>query len=186
VRTSIPASVATGGTLSNQPMNVTAPAAQGDYCLEFDIVREGVAWFVGTGASVKQVNVHVDSAAPAQFGVTWGSHSTPSSMTTGAVTPVTMTITNAGGITWMPGVHYVSYHWFQGACNGSSLAVWDGLATTFASPVAPGESANGMSVNVQAPGSPGTYCLTYDVLHAGVAWFEGRGVQPLRVTVTVS
>ncbi len=186
VRTSIPASVATGGTLSNQPMNVTAPAAQGDYCLEFDVVREGVAWFVGTGASVKQVNVHVDSAAPAQFGVTWGSHSTPSSMTTGAVTPVTMTITNAGGITWMPGVHYVSYHWFQGACNGSSLAVWDGLATTFASPVAPGESANGMSVNVQAPGSPGTYCLTYDVLHAGVAWFEGRGVQPLRVTVTVS
>jgi hypothetical protein len=47
---------------------VAAPAAAGDYRLQFDVVQEGVAWFASCGSAPVDLAVHVEPAAEGRDG----------------------------------------------------------------------------------------------------------------------
>jgi hypothetical protein len=49
VRTPLPASIPPGGTVSNLKVTVLAPSTVGTYCIQFDLAKEGVAWFSREG-----------------------------------------------------------------------------------------------------------------------------------------
>jgi hypothetical protein len=57
--TAIPLDVASGGAVTGLAATVTAPPSAGTYCLQYDLIREGVTWFSWQGASMLQVSVTV-------------------------------------------------------------------------------------------------------------------------------
>jgi hypothetical protein len=123
------------------------------------------------------------------YGVSWGAHNTPSAMKTGVTSTINVSFTNTSNFTWAnSGANPVNfaYHWRNGACNGTSDAIWQGLRTTLPSPIAPGAGVTNLAVKVQAPVKAGTYCLRYDLSREGVAWFSKKGAAMLSRTVTVT
>jgi len=186
VRTALPGNVAAGGAANNLAGTVIAPASAGTYCLQYDLVREGVSWFSWQGASMKSMTVTV--AAPV-YGVNWGAHNTPATMTANSTNMLAVSLTNTGSLTWASGganpVH-LSYHWRNGACPGTSAAVFDGVRSNFAADVAPSATVSSLPVTVVAPASAGTYCLQYDLVREGITWFSWQGVPALAVTVTIN
>jgi hypothetical protein len=186
LRTALPGDVAAGTTVSNLVAQVKAPGAAGTYCLQYDLVREGMTWLSWQGAPVLAKTVSV--AAPL-YGVAWGSDSTPVSMTRNAVHSVSVSFTNTGSLTWnATGANPVrfAYHWRSGACPGTSVSVWDGLRTPLPGSVNGGAAVSGLAVQVRAPSTPGTYCLQYDLVREGVAWFSWQGAPFLARTVRVN
>ncbi len=184
LRANLSADVPAGGAVSNLPIAVRAPSAAGPYCLVYDLVKESVTWFSSQGASTLAVSVTVAAANA----VTWGAHTTPSSMTPAALVSTTVSFTNSGGVTWAAaGATPVrlSYHWRNGACPGSTVAVWDGRRASLPGNVAPGSTVSNLAIGVQAPATPGSYCLIYDLVQEGVAWFSTGGAATLSVGVTV-
>ncbi len=186
LRTSLPADVATGGVVSNLQARVVAPSSPGTYCLGYDLVREGYAWFGNQGAATLQLTMTVN---PPVYAVNWGADTTPASMSASAVSLVTVSFTNSGTLTWSQGgpapVHF-SYHWRNGACPGTSSAVWDGARTDLPSDVASGDTVTSLLVTVVAPAAPGTYCLVYDLVREFTAWFGNQGAATLGRTVTIN
>jgi hypothetical protein len=179
------ADVAPGGSVTGLAATVTAPSAAGNYCLQYDLIREGITWFSWEGAPLLTRTVSITSPA---YVVDWGAHTTPSTMTTGSSNPVTVTFTNDGSMTWLAsGTSRVilSYHWRRGACPGTSSAVWSGQQGALGADVATGETASDVALSIKAPNSAGTYCLQYDLLHNGITWFSWMGAQMLNTTVTV-
>jgi hypothetical protein len=186
LRTVLPGEVANGESLSNLSMQVRAPNTAGTYCLQYDLVREGVTWFSSQGVAMRQRTVTV--TAPT-YGVLWTGDSTPSSAVTGMTFEATVSFTNTGSLTWSPANPNpvrASYHWRNGACPGTSSAVFDGQRTVLAGDVGPGESVNNMTVQIRAPQSAGTYCLVYDFVREGVTWFSWQGAATRTRTVTVA
>ncbi|HEY7269589.1 MAG TPA: hypothetical protein VH951_07160, partial [Dehalococcoidia bacterium] len=51
LRTTLPADVAEGASLSALSVQVRAPSAPGTYCLLYDVVKEGVLWLSGAGSA---------------------------------------------------------------------------------------------------------------------------------------
>jgi hypothetical protein len=186
LRTSLPGDITTGGTVSTLAVSVKAPSTPGTYCLQYDLVREGITWFSNQGVAMKQKTVTVSTPV---YGVTWGTATTPASMTRGTSNPITISFTNAGSLDWLAsGANPVrlAYHWRNGACPGTSSAVWDGVRTTLPGNVAAGAAVNNLAGTVVAPASAGTYCLQYDLVREGIAWFSNRGASMKSSTVTVS
>ncbi len=184
-RSNLPSNISPGGTVSSLSINVTAPSTPGSYCLVYDVVREGVTWFSNQGANVRRVDVNVGTPV---YGVSFGSDTTPSTMGAGTATDVDITFTNTGSLTWESGganpVH-LSYHWRAGACNGTSSAVWDGQRASLPSDVSQSETVTDLTISVLAPSTPGVYCLVYDLVREGVAWFSNQGASVERATVTI-
>jgi hypothetical protein len=87
--------------------------------------------------------------------------------------PVEITLTNNGALTWQDGGRqpFVLAARWQTADGGelSPPPQW-----TLPGPVAPGQSVT-LSVPLRAPDRGGEYYLTWDMLHAGVNWFDARG-----------
>jgi hypothetical protein len=92
----------------------------------------------------------------AVYGVNWGGHNTPASMTAGATTQVALNLTNTGSLVWTPGAVFVSYHWLSGACPGGPAYLWSGIRTSLPSQVGPGGSLSNLATSVQAPALAGT------------------------------
>ncbi len=185
-RAALPSDTATGGTVSGLPLLVQTPAATGQYCLVYDVVREGVTWFSQQGASTLRVPVNVQVPV---YGVSWGAHNTPGTMTANADVPVNVSFTNVGSLTWpAAGANPVrlSYHWLNGACPGGSIAVWNGRRAALPSDTATGGAVSGLPLLVRTPAAPGQYCLVYDLVREGVTWFSQQGAPVLRVPVTVN
>ncbi|HEY7270101.1 MAG TPA: hypothetical protein VH951_09765, partial [Dehalococcoidia bacterium] len=165
---------------------VATPAGPGTYCLVYDLVREGVTWFQSQGASALAMTVTVNQSP---YGVTWDGNTTPSTMSAGSTNPVSLSFTNSGTAIWnsaAPNQVDVSYHWKNGACNGTTTAVWDGARSALASDVAAGASVSDMSAQVNAPAAAGTYCLVYDLVKEGITWFSTQGAPTLNLTITVT
>ncbi|HXH22843.1 MAG TPA: hypothetical protein VNN10_12525 [Dehalococcoidia bacterium] len=185
VRTSLPANVASGASVSNLATSVIAPTLPGTYCLVYDLVKEGVTWFSTQGAPGLAVTVTVNQAT---YGVTWGAIGAPSSMTAGSLNTISVTFTNAGSATWnnttSNPVNF-SYHWRNGACGGTSTAIWDGRRTALPSSVASGGTVSALAAQVQAPAAAGTYCLVLDLVKEGVTWFSTQGASTVRRTINV-
>jgi hypothetical protein len=59
LRTALPSSVNGGSSVSNLVAQVKAPSSADTYCLQFDIVKEGVTWLSWHGASVVSRTVTV-------------------------------------------------------------------------------------------------------------------------------
>jgi hypothetical protein len=186
VRTMLPGSVATGEAVSNLATAVRAPASAGTYCLVYDLVKEGITWFSSQGAAVKMKTITVNQAV---YGVTWGADSTPSTMIAGANASATVSFTNTGSMQWNPGGSTpvrMSYHWRPGACPNNNGWTWDGVRTLLPGVVANGGNVDNLVTSVRAPGSAGTYCLVYDLVHEGVTWFSRAGAATHSRTVTVN
>lgn len=184
-RAVLPANVASGGSVAALSLLLRTPAVAGSYCLQYDLVQEGITWFSSQGAATLPVSVNVLDTS---LGVTWGSHSTPPTMTPGVATAVNVSFTNSGTSTWQAGGSNpvrLSYHWRNGACPGTTNAIWDGQRASLAANVAPGGSVNNLPIGVVAPATGGTYCLQYDLVKEGVVWFSSVGAPLLAVTVTV-
>jgi subtilisin family serine protease len=185
-RTALPGQVANGETVSSLGATITAPGTAGTYCLVFDLVREGITWFSWQGASTTSATVTVTNPP---YGVTWGSHNTPSTMTASSTTGVTLSFTNSGSLTWSAsGSNPVrlAYHWLSGSCPGSTTVTFDGTRTALAGDVPTTGSVSNLAATVTAPASPGTYCLTYDLVREGITWFSWQGAATLSVPVTVN
>ena len=61
----------------------------------------------------------------------------------------------------------------------------DGARTPLPHDVAPGESVS-LDATIQVQSAPGEYTLRLTMVQELVAWFEGRGGQPLDIPVTVT
>jgi hypothetical protein len=185
-RAALAADVSTGDSVNGLNITVTPPSSPGSYCLVYDLVREGITWFSWQGVGTLRADVSV-TAAPAPYAVTWNSDATPSTMTAGTTTNVSVNMTNSGSLTWSPsGANPVrpSYHWRSGSCPGGSYVVWDGLRGTLPGSVATNQQANA-TIPVTAPSASGTYCLIYDLVREGVTWFSWQGASTRQVPVVV-
>jgi hypothetical protein len=186
IRTALTSDVNAGGLVSSLSAKVKAPSSAGTYCLQFDIVKEGVTWFSAQGANILNKTVSISTAV---YGVSWNADNTPLSMKGGATHSVNLSFTNTGSAAWnASGANRVnlSYHWRNGACPGSSNYVWDGLRTGLPVSVNAGGSVSNLAVQVKAPSLSGTYCLQFDLVKEGVTWFSGQGADVLNRTVTVN
>jgi len=186
LRTNLPANVAAGNSVTNLVAQVPAPNAAGTYCLQYDLVKEGLTWFSTQAASVLNKTVTVSGSA---YGVSWTADNTPASMSANATSNATLSFTNTGSATWNnSGTNPVrlSYHWRTGACAGTASAVWDGLRTNLPANVAAGNSVTGLVAQVRAPASAGTYCLQYDLVKEGLTWFSSQAASVLNKTVTIT
>jgi hypothetical protein len=167
---------------------VRAPASAGTYCLTWDLVREGVTWFSWQGVPTSNVTVTV-SGGPPTYAVVWDDDTTPTTMFADTLDTATLSFTNDGSLEWQDGGANrvnVSYHWRNGACGGTSTAVWDGVRTALGGTVSAGESVVDLDVDVLPPAGTGTYCLVFDLVREGVTWFSWQSAATLSRTVTVS
>jgi hypothetical protein len=108
-------------------------------------------------------------------------------MNAGATSLVSLNFTNAGSLTWSPsGSNPVraAYHWKNGACPGTTTAVWDGVRTVLPGDMSTGQSAT-INASVVAPPTPGTYCLVFDMVREGITWFSTQGAATRQKQVTV-
>jgi hypothetical protein len=129
-----------------------------------------------------------DASSVVASGVTWGAHNTPGTVNAGATFPVQIDFTNSGTVPWLAGgVNPVrlSYHWKNGACPGSTTAVWDGGRANLPGNTNPGMAVSDLTLNVRAPGTPGSYCLVYDLVQEGISWFSTLGAATKDVSVNV-
>jgi hypothetical protein len=185
-RTLLPGDVTSGATVSNLTVAVDTPNSAGTYCLVYDLVREGITWFGTQGSQTLALTVNVVQPV---YGVSWGAHTTPSAMSANSTVTPSVTFTNLGSLTWNAGGSNpvrIAYHWINGACPGTTAAVWDGRRTALPGDVASGGTVSSLSVNVNTPSSAGTYCLVYDLVREGVTWFATQGSRTLAVTVNVT
>jgi subtilisin family serine protease len=184
--TSLASDVSQSGTVSGLAFSLIAPTTAGNYCLQYDLVQEGVTWFSWQGATMLTKTVSITSPA---YVVQWGADTTPATMAVGSNNPVTVTFTNQGSLTWAStGANAVvlSYHWRRGACPGTSIAVSNGQTAALTSDVATGGTVTDLAESVLAPATAGAYCLQYDLLQTAITWFSWQGASTLNVTVTVS
>lgn len=120
------------------------------------------------------------------YGVSWGSHTTPTSMVVSSSSNPTVNFTNTGSLTWNSGnVVNFSYHWYSGACPSTTVYIFDGARTALPV-VANGGTVSNKVVTINTPTVTGVYCLAYDLVNEAVAWFSGQGVSTLNTTVTIT
>lgn len=91
---------------------------------------------------------------------------------------------NAGSAPWRSrgreGVQ-LAYHWLDPLGNP---IVWDGIRTSFAHPLEPGETVE-LDVSLAGPKPPGTYRLAFDLVEEHRFWFQEVGSVPLDIPVEV-
>jgi hypothetical protein len=186
LQTTLLSDVAPGATVNGLNATVAPPASSGTFCLQFDLIQQGVSWFSWLNQPMLQRTV---SVLPGHYRVQWGTHNTPASMVVNSNTTVNISFTNIGTLTWAaspPNNVRLSYHWRTGLCSGTSNAVWNGLRTDIPSDTLQGGTVSGLAATVRAPSSPGTFCLQYDLLRNGVTWFSWQGAALRQVNVTIT
>jgi len=154
---------------------LTAPLAPGSYRLQYQMLREGVAWF---GSSVT-VTVWIQLPAGAYGAVITG-NDMPSSMVAGQSYTVDITAQNTGSYAWT-------------AATGFRLgAAGDrdpfGPARIFLDPsdsIGQGQSKI-FAFTVTAPAVPGSYSVTWQMLREGVAWFGAGSPSTVSVTARIN
>jgi len=94
-------------------------------------------------------------------------------------------LTNQGRLTWESSgtpPFALSYHWLTP--SSEDVVIFDGLRTSFARPVEPGDSVTVMA-RVRAPNYPGEYTLMWDVVQEHRTWLSLEGVYPGRSAATI-
>jgi hypothetical protein len=177
------ATVQPGVVVSNFPVNVVPPVTGGAYCLEFDLVRNGIT-FSSQGSSTLRVNVSVTASNP--YNVSWGADTAPATMVAGTSANVTLSFTNTGSATWLSGgsstAVKLTYRWRNSNC--SSVVKESGTLWWLGANVPAGATVSNYAMSITAPAGNGTYCLEFDLTRAGVT-FSSQGRPTLRTTINV-
>lgn len=119
----------------------------------------------------------VTAGAQAQNNAAFVSQSVPTTMLTGTVYNVTVTLSNNGSTTWTGASSY-----FLGSQNPPDNGTWGGGRVALPASVGPGGQAS-FAFQVTAPSTPGSYNFQWRLLREGVEWF---GALSSNVAVTVS
>jgi subtilisin family serine protease len=156
---------------------IAAPPAAGPFTLRLDLER-GATPFSTKGVAPGTVAVTVGSGFGAVYAPTAGT----SAFDAGAVTQVSVTLTNTGTETWPAGGSNpvrLAYHLLR---SGATV-VWDGQRALLPADVPTGGRVT-LSVPVQMPSTAGPYTLRLDAVQEGVAWFSWIGVAPADMAIT--
>jgi hypothetical protein len=153
--------------------------------LAIDLVREGVIWFSQAGNPTARISVQVvprptPPPLPTYSAIYHDHNSTPSIMAAGSRARFDFAVRNRGSATWNrggPNPVRASYHWYDTRGN---VVIWEGLRTRLPRDVAPGQSSGVFTITIQAPSTPGTYFIKYDMVKEGVTWFSWTGA-PMHV-----
>ncbi|MGH2451382.1 MAG: hypothetical protein ACRDGE_08970, partial [Candidatus Limnocylindria bacterium] len=157
--------------------SVRFPSAAGNYLLRWDMVEEGVAWFSGHGVRTFDQPLTVSSAQSLFYGGSFEVSATPGTMAPGVTVTVPIKVQNLSNFTWDSSIN-LAYHWYDAS---GKVVVWDGARTPL-SGMAPQE-LRAIDARIDVPSTPGTYTLRYDIVHEGVTWFSGKGMQTPTRTV---
>jgi hypothetical protein len=164
-RTKLERPVAPNETLEAK-MRIAPPPVPGQYFLEVDLLREGIAWF----DSPKRIVVDVGEPS---FTYAMELRSAPKRVVIGEPIDVRLSLTNTGKAPWptFAGRRVkLSYHVFT---SQGHVAQWDGARTELGRPVGAGETVD-LQATVRAPYDAGTYTFRFDLVQEGVKWLADR------------
>jgi Subtilase family len=170
-RTVLPNDVAPGASVPlNVAVAVPVGVASATYVVKVDLVREGIAWFSGSGipAGTVAVNASPDYRASITTTATTVSRSAPS---------ITATVTNLSLVPWLIGGAApidISSHWL--AADGTVL-VWDGPRLPLGRSVSAGGSVT-LTVPLAQP-PPGAATVVIDLVAEGLRWFGSGSPRPI-------
>jgi len=123
------------------------------------------------------------------YAAAWGEHTAPERMLAGTTVVVSVAVQNAGTLEWPAGGSNpvrLGYHWYDAA--GQSVALPssgdDRSALPADSPFGAEITWTGLPLAV--PETPGTYRLSWDLVHEGVTWFADQESPTLDVPVVVT
>jgi len=175
-----PANLASGETVTLNRI-ITAPATPGDYTIAWDIIDTATpTWFSSKGNAALPSALTVTQPV---HGITWGSHTTPTSLSQDERTSISLTLTNSGTKTWLRGAFFLSYHVFD--ANGTYLYTgpWSNLN------IQRPQHAETITLTVpfHAPSDASTYTIKWDMIDMHVPiWFSARNVATLNTSLTVT
>lgn len=172
-RTATAKSVSVGVTAAFT-FTVTAPSTAGTYNFQWQMVNQSTGAFFGQVTTNIAVQVGGGGGGSTDSAV-FVSQSVPSSMTTGQVVPVSVTMKNNGTSTWQSGTYTL------GSLNPSGNTTWGLNSVNLASSVAPGANAT-FNFNATAPGVAGSYNFQWGMKKSGVSF--GSASTNVLVTVT--
>lgn len=160
---------------------VQAPAAPGEYTLEWDLLKGEDDWFSEHGSRPATVSVLV---ARPTYAVGFSCTDHPARMIVGQPYLVNITLKNKGMLTWAadePHAVALSYHWLDR--SGAELSE-SPLRVSLPRDVPYGQSVS-VAGQVRAPEMPGQYTLKWDLYQEGQGWFSARGAHTLSMPVRV-
>ncbi len=202
LRSPLPKNVAPGEVV-DLTMTIQAPTTPGTYQIKYDMVHEGVTWFSQRKAGVEVRTFSVGgttsasplpivlaaavtptstqaspTAQPSPAKYTYKAayndfQKTPSSLSPGQKVSFPFAVRNLSNFTWSsspPNQVNLSYHIYD---SRGRVVIYDGLRSPLPKNVAPGEVVD-LTMTIQAPTTPGTYQIKYDMVHEGVTWFSQR------------
>jgi methionine-rich copper-binding protein CopC len=175
-----PASLASGETVTLNRI-ITAPATPGDYTIAWDIIdTANPTWLSAMGNAALPSDLTVTQPV---HGITWGNHTTPTSLSQDERTSVSLTLTNSGTKTWLQGAFFLSYHVFDAHGNYLYTGPWSSLN------IQRPQHAETVTVTVpfHGPSDAGTYTIKWDMIDMHVpTWFSARNVATLDTTLTIT
>jgi hypothetical protein len=178
--------------VSFESLEIAVPQAQGDYTLEFDLVRGVGQWF---SRDVVPAPVQPSEPArvkarlkppPLEWGASFTSHNTPAHLLAGQTVDVALRIANVGRRTWpAQGEHRVlaGYRWLT--VDGAPSADVPELRTALPHDILPGEREE-FAASLVTPDRAGLYRLTWDLFAERIAWFADGGNPVLDIPVRVT
>ena len=134
-------------------------------------------WVVAAGMLCFSGFAGVVAGSPLpQFDLRVVAHELPSEIGTGAVISVPLTLANDGTESWSSDRDFfLSYHWLD---EHGTAVIWDGSRTRFQGGVQPGDEVR-INASVEAPRSPGSYALVWDVVREGEMWLSSADPTPV-------
>ncbi|MBN1491185.1 MAG: N-acetylmuramoyl-L-alanine amidase, partial [Phycisphaerae bacterium] len=142
--------------------DMTAPGAPGTYTTDWQMVREGVAWF----GPIHSEQIEVEGTGPYDAAALV-SDTLPTDMRVGERATVSITFENTGTITWTKATGHK-----LGAVGGSddfTPLVWIELDDTDS--IAPGQQKTFTIPDFTAPQTAGTYVTDWRMYRDGANWF---------------
>ena len=143
----------------------TAPSTPGIYQYRIQPLENGVEWF-GTEVIL---TLNVGGVGPQVNGLTYGSHTFPSTVTAGSTVNFTYNVTNSGSKAWGSN-HLLALRKFD-----YTIVQMGALGTTAAA------GSKAVTYSFTAPATPGTYQYRVQPLENGVEWFGSEVILTLQV-----
>ena len=154
--------------------NAIAPTTAGTYNFQWQLYKDNGTQFFGQ-MSTNQV-IQVGGGGGGTNDAAFVSQVVPTSLTTGQITGVSVTMRNTGTTTWSPGTYLL------GSLNPAGNSIWGLSQVALPSSVAPGAQVT-FSFNITAPAAAGTYNFQWGMLQSGVGSF---GSPSTNVSVSVT
>ncbi|GLC29704.1 NBR1-Ig-like domain-containing protein [Clostridium omnivorum] len=151
---------------------MTAPASEGTYTSDWQMVQDGVAWFGSKLA--KTVTVKKAPVLPNNAEIV--SNTIPDTMEPGKQYSVTIVVKNTGSNTWSA----LNKHRLGAVGESDPFYSSTRIYLDSTDSIAPGASKT-FALTMTAPASEGTYASDWQMVQDGVAWFGSK----LAKTVTV-